>query len=65
MNLQNLKNWKTYVGLTIAALFLVAAFVLHVKGGFVNNFLAAVGYVTSGAVLGLGVYYIFLEEKSY
>lgn len=63
MNVEKLKNWKSWLGAALVVIFLFAALVLDLQGGFFRNVLAAVGYITAGALAGMVSYYVFLEDK--
>jgi hypothetical protein len=63
MNVEKLKNWKFWLGAVLVVIFLFAALVLDLQGGFFRNVFAALGYTTAGALAGIVVYYVFLEDK--
>jgi len=65
MNKENLKNYKTYVGLFLFGILLIGGIALDASGGFLCNVVAAAAYIGAGSVAGITTYYIFLEEKSY
>ena len=65
INLNNLKDYKSYLGGALLALLLVTSGVTLFRAGFIAELVSSGLFLLSGIVSGLLFYYIFVDDTTY